>query len=82
MEFLIYSIIILALIAAVVVLFVDVFSAIIVSGFVSLMVSILFLILKAPDVAIAEVSIGAALTVAILLFAKAKSDKVINKEER
>ncbi len=79
MTFLIYSLIILALVAGVSVLFMDVFSSIIAAGFVSLMVSILFLILKAPDVAMAEVSIGAALTIGILLFAKAKSDKVMKK---
>ncbi len=79
MEFLIYSLIALALIAGISVLFLDVFSSIIAAGFVSLIVSILFLILKAPDVAMAEVSIGAALTIGILLFAKAKSDKIQTK---
>jgi len=79
MIILIYALVVLALLAGLSVLFLDVFSAIIATGFVSLMVSILFLILKAPDVAIAEVSIGAALTIGILLIAKARADKYLKK---
>lgn len=79
MIILIYALVILALLAGLSVLFLDVFSSIIATGFVSLMVSILFLILKAPDVAIAEVSIGAALTIGILLIAKARADKYLKK---
>ena len=79
MTILIYALVILALLAGLSVLFLDVFSAIIATGFVSLVVSIVFLILKAPDVAIAEVSIGAALTIGILLIAKARADKYIKR---
>lgn len=79
MIILIYALVILALLAGLSVLFLDIFSSIIATGFVSLMVSILFLILKAPDVAIAEVSIGAALTIGILLIAKARADKYLKK---
>ena len=75
MEILIYTLIGLSVISALLVLFLDVFASILAAGFTSLMVSIIFLILKAPDVAIAEASIGAALTVAMLLFAKSRADK-------
>ena len=76
MDFLIYALIILSLVSGLLVLFLDLFSSILAAGFISLMISILFLILKAPDVAIAEASIGAALTTAILLLTKAKSNKL------
>ena len=79
MTVLIYALVILALLSALSILFLDIFSSILAAGFVSLMVSIIFLILKAPDVAIAEVSIGAALTIGILLIAKARADKYIKK---
>ena len=46
----------------------DLLSAALAMGVVSLIVSILFYILQAPDVAITEASIGAGLSVAILVF--------------
>ncbi|MCD6276374.1 MAG: DUF4040 domain-containing protein [Thermoplasmata archaeon] len=47
----------------------DLLSAAIAMGIVSLIVSILFYILQAPDVAITEASIGAGLSLAIMIFA-------------
>ncbi len=46
----------------------DLLSAALAMGVVSLIVSILFYMLQAPDVAITEASIGAGLSVAILVF--------------
>ena len=46
----------------------DLLSAALATGVVSLIVSILFYMLQAPDVAITEASIGAGLSVAILVF--------------
>ena len=50
-------------------IFKDLISAVIAAAFVSLIASILFYFLQAPDVAMAEASIGAALTVAIFIIA-------------
>ncbi len=47
-------------------------SAIIIVGFVSLSASILFLLMDAPDVAITEASIGAAISTVIFLWGKGK----------
>ena len=47
----------------------DLISASIASGACSLLVSLEFFILQAPDVAIAEAGVGAALTTAIFIFA-------------
>ena len=47
----------------------DLLSAVIASCLVSLLASILFLFLQAPDVAMAEASIGAALVTAIFVIA-------------
>ncbi|MCD6588816.1 MAG: DUF4040 domain-containing protein [Candidatus Fermentibacteraceae bacterium] len=52
-----------------VVFFKDLLSAVIASCLVSLFASILFLFLQAPDVAMAEASIGAALITAIFMIA-------------
>ena len=46
----------------------DLLSAAIAMGVVSLIVSILFYMLQAPDVAITEASIGAGLSIAIIVF--------------
>ena len=48
-------------------------SAVIASAFVSLMAAVLFFLLHAPDVAMAEASIGAALTTAIFVIAIRKT---------
>jgi multicomponent Na+:H+ antiporter subunit B len=59
--------------AAVVVLFVkDILSAIIITGFVSLSASALFLLMDATDVAITEASIGAVLATLIFLWGRGK----------
>lgn len=47
----------------------DLISAVIAAALVSLIASILFYFLQAPDVAMAEASIGAALTAAIFIIA-------------
>ena len=47
----------------------DLISAAIAMGVVSLIASILFYMLQAPDVAITEASIGAGLSLAIMIFA-------------
>lgn len=60
----------LMLVAAVAALiFKDLISAVIASCMVSLIASILFYLLQAPDVAMAEASIGAALVTAIFIIA-------------
>ncbi len=59
----------LILTALAVVLFKDLISAAIALGASSLLLSLQFFILRAPDVAIAEAAVGAALTTAIFIFA-------------
>jgi len=59
----------LVLTALAVVLFRDLISAAIALGASSLLLSLQFFILRAPDVAIAEAAVGAALTTAIFIFA-------------
>ena len=49
--------------------FKDLMNAVIACALVSLMASIIFYFLQAPDVAMAEASIGAGLTTAIFVFA-------------
>ncbi len=59
--------------AALAVLFVrDLLSAIIITGFVSLSASVLFLLMDATDVAITEASIGAVLSTLIFLWGRGK----------
>jgi len=50
-------------------IFRDLISAVIAAALVSLIASILFYLLQAPDVAMAEAAIGAALTAAIFIIA-------------
>jgi multicomponent Na+:H+ antiporter subunit A len=50
-------------------IFRDLISAVIAAALVSLIASILFYFLQAPDVAMAEAAIGAALTTAIFIIA-------------
>jgi len=47
----------------------DLLSAAIALGVMSLVISILFYMLQAPDVAITEAAIGAALSMAVVIFA-------------
>ena len=53
----------------------DLLVAILGSAVVSLVASIFFLILQAPDVAITEAAIGAGLTTGILLYAMKKAGR-------
>jgi uncharacterized MnhB-related membrane protein len=55
--------------------FKDLLNAVIAAGFVSFIAAILFFLLHAPDVAMAEASIGAALTVAIFVIAIKKTKR-------
>jgi energy-converting hydrogenase B subunit D len=48
---------------------VDLLNAVIACALVSLMASIIFYLLQAPDVAMAEASIGTGLTTAVFIFA-------------
>jgi multicomponent Na+:H+ antiporter subunit A len=67
----IVSLLVLAMLVAAVaaLIYRDLLSAVIASCLVSLLASILFLFLQAPDVAMAEASIGAALVTAIFVIA-------------
>ena len=67
----IVSLLVLAMLAAAVaaLIYRDLLSAVIASCLVSLLASILFFLLQAPDVAMAEASIGAALVTAIFVIA-------------
>jgi multicomponent Na+:H+ antiporter subunit A len=56
-------------------IFRDLLSAVIASCLVSLIASILFLLLQAPDVAMAEASIGAALITAVFVIAIRRTDR-------
>lgn len=60
----------------------DILSAVILSTVVSLIVSIIFLYIAAPDVAITEASIGAALTTVVFVIAikRTKSKETADKE--
>ncbi len=67
----IVSLLVLAMLTAAVaaLIYRDLLSAVIASCLVSLLASILFFFLQAPDVAMAEASIGAALVTAIFVIA-------------
>jgi len=56
-------------------------SAVIASGVVSLIASIMYLILAAPDVAMTEAAIGSALTTVVFLYAINKIKKDKNEDE-
>ncbi|HHO57362.1 MAG TPA: DUF4040 domain-containing protein [Thermoplasmatales archaeon] len=53
----------------------DLLSSAISAGIASLVVSILFLMLHAPDVAITEASIGAGLTMAIFVYSIGRTER-------
>ena len=75
-EFCLIFIILLTWIAAIYVIFSKkIIFAAIVTGFISLVASLLFLLMKAPDVALTEASIGAGLTIAIFILAYKKVEK-------
>jgi uncharacterized MnhB-related membrane protein len=66
----VFFLILLMLIAAIAAsIFRDLISAVIAAALVSLVAAILFYLLQAPDVAMAEAAIGAALTTAIFIIA-------------
>jgi energy-converting hydrogenase B subunit D len=66
----VFFLILLMLIAAIAAsIFKDLTSAVIAAALVSLIASVLFYFLQAPDVAMAEAAIGAALTTAIFIIA-------------
>ncbi len=66
----------LMLVAAVMaVVFRDLLSAVIAACVVSLLASVLFYFLQAPDVAMAEASIGAALVTAVFVIAIRRTDR-------
>jgi len=70
MIFVVSFLVVLMLVGAVAAsIFRDLISAIIAAALVSLIASILFYFLQAPDVAMAEAAIGAALTAAIFIIA-------------
>ena len=56
-------------------LFKDLLNAVIASGIVSLLAAVLFYFLQAPDVAMAEASIGAALVTAIFVIAIRRTER-------
>jgi energy-converting hydrogenase B subunit D len=56
-------------------IFRDLISAVIAAALVSLIASILFYFLQAPDVAMAEAAIGAALTAAIFIIAIRRTNR-------
>ncbi len=60
----------------------DVLNAVILSTVVSLVASIIFLFIAAPDVAITEAAIGAALTMVVFVIAikRTKSKQITDKE--
>jgi len=63
-----------AIVASVAVLFIkNTLSAVIVTGVVSLIAALVFLILASPDVAITEAAIGAALTMVIFVVALSRT---------
>lgn len=65
---------IIAVTASVSVLFIkDTLGAVIVTGVVSLVAALIFVILAAPDVAITEAAIGAALTMVIFVIALSRT---------
>jgi len=59
----------------------DLLSAVLILGLVSLLSAVLFIFLQAPDVAMAEASIGAALTTAVFIFAIRKTERFEKDEE-
>ena len=76
MTFFVSFLIVLMLVAAFgASIFRDLISAVIAAALVSLIASILFYFLQAPDVAMAEAAIGAALTAAIFIIAIRRTER-------
>ena len=76
MIFVVSFLVVLMLVGAVAAsVFRDLISAVIAAALVSLIASILFYFLQAPDVAMAEAAIGAALTAAIFIIAIRRTER-------
>ncbi|MCK5156274.1 MAG: DUF4040 domain-containing protein [Spirochaetales bacterium] len=60
----------------------DTVSAIIAAGAVSLLASIIYLLVGAPDVAMTEAAIGSALTTVVFLFAWSRIKDASSKKEK
>jgi uncharacterized MnhB-related membrane protein len=76
MIFIVSLLVVLMLVGAVAAsIFRDLISAVIAAALVSLIASILFYFLQAPDVAMAEAAIGAALTAAIFIIAIRRTER-------
>jgi len=76
MIFVVSLLVVLMLVGAVAAsIFRDLISAVIAAALVSLIASILFYFLQAPDVAMAEAAIGAALTAAIFIIAISRTKR-------
>ncbi len=64
------------IVTAIAIMFIkDISGAIIVTSIISLVASVLFLIMAAPDVAITEASIGSALTLVVFMLAVFKTQR-------
>ncbi|HID15641.1 MAG TPA: DUF4040 domain-containing protein [Candidatus Atribacteria bacterium] len=74
-------IIFMLILAVITIEFNDLLKAVIASGGVSLIASIIFYLLNAPDVAMAEASIGAGLTIGIFIFALRRTRRWEGEEE-
>jgi energy-converting hydrogenase B subunit D len=59
----------------------DMVGSIIAAGAVSLLASVLYLVLGAPDVAMTEAAIGSALSVVVFLFAWSRVKKIKENKE-
>lgn len=75
MIFQLILIFVMIILAVVTILFKDLINAVVTSAVVSLITSILFYFLQAPDVAMAEAAIGAGLTTAIFIIAIRKTER-------
>jgi uncharacterized MnhB-related membrane protein len=76
MIFVVSFLVVLMLVGAVAAsVFKDLISVVIAAAFVSLVAAILFYLLAAPDVAMAEAAIGAALTAAIFIIAISRTKR-------
>ena len=74
MLYMLFFLVIMMLAAGIAIIFIkNVLNAVIVSSVISLGISIIFVFLAAPDVAITEATIGAALTTVIFIIAISKT---------
>ncbi len=83
MLYLLSLLVLVMLVIGVAIIFVkNILNAVILSTVVSLIASIIFLFIAAPDVAITEAAIGAALTTVVFVIAinRTRSKKAVDKE--